>query len=90
MVAALVAAGVGVSVLGSGLGGITQPGVTFIPLRDERDVLYVGWRTRDKTTLRRDFVEVLSAIAVRHQAADARLAVGESERMTPASLASAT
>lgn len=91
MVAALVAAGVGVSVLGSGLGGISQPGVTFIPLRDERDTLYVGWRTGDKTTLRRAFVEVLSAIAARHQSADARLTDPVSEeRTTPASLASPT
>ena len=91
MVAALVAAGVGVSVLGSGLGGIIQPGVAFVPLRDERDTLYVGWRTRDKTTSRRDFVEVLSAVAARRQTADRQPTEAASEqRMTRSSLALAT
>jgi len=91
MVAALVAAGLGVSVLGSGLGGIVQPGVAFVPLRDERDTLYVGWRTRDKTSLRIAFVEMLSAVAARRQTANGQRVESKSEqRMTPTSLTPAT
>ena len=44
---------------------------SFIPLSDERDTLYMGWRTRDLTTLRRDFVHVLSDVAA-HLEASAR------------------
>jgi DNA-binding transcriptional LysR family regulator len=91
MVAALVAAGVGVSVLGSGLGGIIQPGVAFVPLRDERDTLYVGWRARDKSTLRSGFVEALSAVAARHQTGDWQAIEAETaQRMTRASPARET
>jgi DNA-binding transcriptional LysR family regulator len=58
-VLALVEAGVGVSILGSTLGGLEQSGVTFVPLRDELDRLYVVRRADDDSSVCRDFVMIL-------------------------------
>lgn len=58
-VLALVEAAVGVSVLGSTLGGFEHPGVTFVPLRDEVDRLYVVRRADDDSSVCRDFVIIL-------------------------------
>ena len=58
-VLALVEAGVGVSILGSTLGGFEHQGVTFVPLRDELDRLYVVRRADDDASVCRDFVMIL-------------------------------
>lgn len=58
-VLALVAAGVGVSVLGSTLGGFEHPSVTFVALRDELDRLYVVRRADDDPSVCHDFVMML-------------------------------
>ena len=58
-VLALVAAGVGVSILGSTLGGLEHLSVTFVPLRDEIDRLYLVRRADDDSSVSRDFVTIL-------------------------------
>jgi DNA-binding transcriptional LysR family regulator len=60
-VIALVAAGVGVSILGSTLGGFEDSRVTFVPLRGELDRLYVVRRANDDSSVCRDFVAILLA-----------------------------
>ena len=58
-VLALVGAGVGVSVVGSTLGGFEHPSVRFVALRDELDRLYVVRRADDDSSVCRDFVLML-------------------------------
>jgi DNA-binding transcriptional LysR family regulator len=58
-VLALVEAGVGISILGSTLGGLEHPSVRFVPLRDELDRLYVVRRVDDEPSVCRDFVTIL-------------------------------
>jgi DNA-binding transcriptional LysR family regulator len=60
-VLALVAAGVGISILGSTLGGLADSRVRFVPLRGERDRLYVVRRTDDDSWVCRDFLALLLA-----------------------------
>lgn len=60
-VLALVAAGLGVSILGSTLGGFEDARVIFVPLRDELDRLYVVRRAGDDSSVCRDFVAILLA-----------------------------
>ncbi len=60
-VLALVAAGVGVSILGSSLRETAGSGVSFVPLRGEHDILYLVWRADDESTVRRDFSNILLA-----------------------------
>jgi len=64
MLADLVAAGVGISILGGGLREeLSHAGLVLIPLRGERDTLYVGWRASDNTDLRRGFTDTLLAVS---------------------------
>ena len=58
-VLALVGAGVGVSVVGSTLGGFEHPSVTLVALRDELDRLYVVRRADDDSSVCHDFVLML-------------------------------
>ena len=60
-VLALVAAGVGVSILGSSLRDIAGSGVSFVSLRGEHEILYLVWRADDESTVRRDFTNILLA-----------------------------
>jgi len=81
MVAALVAAGVGVSILASGLREvILQPGVALVPLRDERDTLYVAWRAGDRSKLRHHFVHTLLGAAAEQERTDQLLAPASAAR----------
>lgn len=59
-VVALVAAGVGVSILGSSLRETAGPNVAFVPLRNEHDRLYLVWRADDHSAVRRDFATILA------------------------------
>lgn len=75
MVAALVAAGVGVSILASGLRDvILQSGVVLVPLREERDTLYVAWRAGDLSTLTNHFTQTLLEAAMDQERAEQRAA----------------
>jgi len=58
-VVGLVAAGVGVSILGSSLRDIAGPSVAFVPLRNEHDRLYLVWRADDHSVVRRGFANIL-------------------------------
>jgi DNA-binding transcriptional LysR family regulator len=58
-VLALVAAGVGVSILGSSLRSMASPGVAFVPLRNEHDTLYLVWRADDRSVTRDQFSAIL-------------------------------
>ena len=60
-VLALVAAGVGVSILGSSLRETIGSGVAFVSLRDEHDTLYLVWRADDQSTVHREFSNILLA-----------------------------
>jgi DNA-binding transcriptional LysR family regulator len=57
-VAALIAAGVGVSILGSSLRFVIDSSIEFVPLRDEYDTLYVVCRPEEQR-VRQHFVDVL-------------------------------
>jgi DNA-binding transcriptional LysR family regulator len=58
-VAALVAAGVGISILASSLRDIVDQEVVFVTLHDEHDRLYLVWHSGDESPVRRDFVRIL-------------------------------
>jgi DNA-binding transcriptional LysR family regulator len=58
-VLSLVAAGVGVSILGSSLRETAPEGVNFVPLLNEHDTLYLVWRAHDASEARREFSEIL-------------------------------
>jgi DNA-binding transcriptional LysR family regulator len=60
-VLALVAAGVGVSILGSPLRETAGADVVFVPLHDEHDTLYLVWRADDDSLQRRNFSNILLA-----------------------------
>ncbi len=55
---ALVAAGVGVSVLAGSYGALRGRDVVFVPLAGRHTALYAAWRTDDDSAARRNFVAV--------------------------------
>lgn len=62
---ALVAAGIGISLLASSYAALRGDDVVFVPLAGGQSILYAAWRTDDASSARENFVAVARRVARR-------------------------